>query len=90
MSKEIEKQKDVLMLINKSKSLEELNDWNEIFTEDKFKTIFLKKREEILIKMLEKVQDENSLKQFYQLARHDFIRMSKLFKLFQEKKKEIL
>ena len=90
LSKEIEKQKDVLMLINKSKSLEELNDWNEIFTEDKFKTIFLKKREEILIKMLEKVQDENSLKQFYQLARHDFIRMSKLFKLFQEKKKEIL
>ncbi len=90
LSKEIEKQKDVLTLINKSESLEELNNWNEIFTEDKFKTVFLKKREEILIKMLEKVLDENSLKQFYQLARHDFIRMSKLFKLFQEKKKEIL
>ena len=30
-------------------SLYELNDWKEIFTEDKFKTIFLKKREEMLI-----------------------------------------
>ena len=87
---EINKQKDVLNLINKSKSLDELNDWKEIFTEDKFKTIFLKKREEMLINILDKVNDEEALKQFYQLARHDFIRMKKLFKLFQEKKKEIL
>ena len=44
----------------------------------------------MLINILDKVNDEEALKQFYQLARHDFIRMKKLFKLFQEKKKEIL
>ena len=89
-AKEIDKQKEVLKIIDSSKSLEELNDWNTVFSENKFKTIFHKKRENMLIQMLEKVQDKESLKNFYQTARFDFIHMKKLFKLFQEKKKEIL
>ena len=87
---EIEKIKTILLEINKVNSIDELNDLRLIFTNNCFNTAFLKKKEDLLIKKLNKVQDEESLRQFYQEARFDFIRMSKLFKLYQQKKKEIL
>lgn len=84
---EIEK---IYKYITKINSLEELDFYNEHYPQKAFKLLFLKKKEDLLLRELEKVNDLEGLQFFYKKARLEFIRMKNLFKLFNQKKEEIL
>ena len=87
---QIRKMKNAIILVNETKNLKELEDLRAKLNDNNLKTLFLKRKEEMLIQKLGKIKNEEDLIQFYQNARTDFIRMNKLLHIFHQKMKEIV
>ena len=80
----------VAKLVKSASSIKELEELQAVFPGKETKILFNKKKEDLLIDELNKINSLPDLRTFYAKHRSKFIRMGRLLDLFQDKKKEIL